>query len=161
MIGVQKKNPVIFPCDKPQWFASIRSFREQILELLKKGELDTTMGMQRLYNMCTWSWRLRLFLVQTVRGVYRCHFIWWRTNEPNYHTRNNRHVAKYIWGVRSNVCLNEQPLIWLPAGIYTSVLALIISTKENDIMDVCLISGSSRSSLKRKSYLSFPGKICI
>lgn len=134
------KKPTIFRAT-PQWFASIKDFREQILEEIKNVEWFPKWGETRLYNMVrdredwvisrqrTWGVPIPVFYGED--------------GTPIITEETINHVSELFRKYGSNVWFEREAKDLLPEGFASEHSPNGIFTKETDIMDVWFDSGST------------------
>ncbi|MCC5890096.1 MAG: isoleucine--tRNA ligase, partial [Alkalibacterium sp.] len=153
------KKPVIFRAT-PQWFASIHTFREDILKAIKEVDWLQPWGMQRIYNMVRdrgdWvisrqrAWGVPLPIFYAENG------------EPIVTPETTEHVAKLFSEHGSNVWFEKDANELLPEGFTHPASPNNQFTKETDIMDVWFDSGSSHHAvLRTRENLTFPADLYL
>lgn len=153
------KKPVIFRAT-PQWFASIKDFREDILQAVQEVDWLQPWGMQRLYNMVrdrgdwvisrqrAWGVPLPIFYAENGDAIITPETI--------------AHVSDLFAEHGSNVWFEREAKDLLPAGFESPSSPNGLFTKETDIMDVWFDSGSSHQAvLKTRDNLSFPADMYL
>jgi isoleucyl-tRNA synthetase len=155
------KKPVIFRATA-QWFASIKDFREEILQAIKETNWMPHWGETRLYNMIkdredwcisrqrTWGVPIPVFYAEN--------------NEAIISEETIEHVAKLFREHGSNIWFEWDAKELLPEGFTSEHSPNGTFTKETDIMDVWFDSGSShqavlleREELRRPADLYLEG----
>lgn len=153
------KKPVIFRAT-PQWFASIHTFREDILKAVKEVDWLQPWGMQRIYNMVRdrgdWvisrqrAWGVPLPIFYAENG------------DPILTPETTEHVAKLFSEYGSNVWFEKEAHELLPEGFTHPSSPNNQFTKETDIMDVWFDSGSSHHAvLRTRENLTFPADLYL
>lgn len=134
------KQPVIYRAT-PQWFASIKDFREEILEEIGNVEWLPKWGETRLYNMVRdrGDWVISR---QRVWGVPIPVF-YAEDQTPIITDETIAHVVKLFREHGSNIWFEWDTKDLLPEGFTSEHSPNGIFTKETDIMDVWFDSGSS------------------
>ncbi|HAM82172.1 isoleucine--tRNA ligase [Ornithinibacillus bavariensis] len=145
------KKPTIFRATA-QWFASIKDFRENILEEIKQVKWYPSWGETRLYNMVrdredwcisrqrAWGVPIPVFYGEDGTAII--------TDETI------EHVANLFAEFGSNVWFEREAKDLLPEGFTSEHSPNGIFTKETDIMDVWFDSGSSHAGvlLRREDH---------
>ncbi|HLQ95364.1 MAG TPA: isoleucine--tRNA ligase [Pseudogracilibacillus sp.] len=138
------KKPTIFRATS-QWFASIKAFREEILEEIKKVEWHPHWGETRLYNMVrdredwcisrqrTWGVPIPVFYGED--------------KEPIITDETVQHVSALFEKHGSNIWFDWEAKDLLPEGYTSEHSPNGTFTKETDIMDVWFDSGSSHEAV--------------
>lgn len=134
------KKPTIFRAT-PQWFASIKDFRREILDEVKEVNWYPNWGETRLYNMVrdredwvisrqrTWGVPIPVFYGED--------------GEPIITEETVNHVSDLFREHGSNVWFEREAIELLPEGFTSEQSPNGTFTKETDIMDVWFDSGSS------------------
>jgi len=143
------KKPTIFRATA-QWFASIKDFRNELMEAVKETKWVPAWGETRLYNMVRdrGDWCISR---QRAWGVPIPVF-YGENGEPIITDETINHVSDLFREYGSNVWFEREPKDLLPDGFTHDSSPNGIFTKENDIMDVWFDSGSSHQAvlLERK-----------
>lgn len=134
------KKPTIFRAT-PQWFASIKDFRREILDEIKEVNWYPNWGETRLYNMVrdredwvisrqrTWGVPIPVFYGED--------------GEPIITEETVNHVSDLFREHGSNIWFEREAKDLLPEGFTSEHSPNGTFTKETDIMDVWFDSGSS------------------
>src|SRR5690606_1220785 len=155
------KKPVIFRTTS-QWFASIKDFREDLLEAIKEVKWVPNWGETRLYNMVRdrGDWCISR---QRVWGVPIPVF-YAENGEAIISDETIHHVANLFREHGSNIWFEKEAEELLPEGFTHPGSPNGSFTKETDIMDVWFDSGSShqgvlveRDDLQRPADLYLEG----
>ncbi|RWR14061.1 isoleucine--tRNA ligase [Siminovitchia fortis] len=155
------KKPVIFRATS-QWFASIKDFREDILEAVKEVKWVPKWGETRLYNMVRdrGDWCISR---QRVWGVPIPVF-YAENGEAIITDETISRVSELFREHGSNIWFEKEASELLPEGFTHPGSPNGIFTKETDIMDVWFDSGSShqgvlveRDDLRRPADLYLEG----
>nr|WP_144920262.1 isoleucine--tRNA ligase [Paenibacillus bovis] len=155
------KKPVIFRATS-QWFASIKDFREDLLEAIKEVKWVPNWGETRLYNMVRdrGDWCISR---QRVWGVPIPVF-YAENGEAIISDETIHHVANLFREHGSNIWFEKEAEELLPEGFTHPGSPNGSFTKETDIMDVWFDSGSShqgvlveRDDLQRPADLYLEG----
>lgn len=155
------KKPVIYRATE-QWFASIKDFREEILQAVKEVDWHPDWGEIRMHNMVKdrEDWCISR---QRVWGVPIPVF-YGENNEPIITDETIRHVSELFREHGSNVWFEREANDLLPDGFKSEHSPNGIFRKEVDIMDVWFDSGSShqavltqREGLRRPADLYLEG----
>jgi isoleucyl-tRNA synthetase len=138
------KKPTIFRATS-QWFASIKDFRQNILDEIKKINWYPNWGETRLYNMVrdredwcisrqrTWGVPIPVFYGED--------------GTPIITDETIEHVSKLFAEYGSNVWFEREAEDLLPEGFTSEHSPNGKFTKETDIMDVWFDSGSSHEAV--------------
>lgn len=138
------KKPTIFRATS-QWFASIKDFRQDILDEIKKINWYPSWGETRLYNMVrdredwcisrqrTWGVPIPVFYGED--------------GTPIITDETINHVSKLFAEHGSNVWFEREAKDLLPEGFTSEHSPNGKFTKETDIMDVWFDSGSSHQAV--------------
>ncbi|MFD2044027.1 isoleucine--tRNA ligase [Ornithinibacillus salinisoli] len=136
------KKPTIFRATS-QWFASIKDFRQNILDEIKEVNWYPSWGETRLYNMVrdredwcisrqrTWGVPIPVFYGEDGTAII--------TDETI------EHVSKLFAKHGSNIWFENEAIELLPEGFTSEHSPNGKFTKETDIMDVWFDSGSSHA----------------
>lgn len=155
------KKPVIFRATS-QWFASIKDFREELLEAIKETKWIPAWGETRLYNMVRdrGDWCISR---QRAWGVPIPVF-YAENGEPIITDETIEHISNLFREHGSNIWFEREAKDLLPEGFTHPGSPNGIFTKETDIMDVWFDSGSShqavlveRNDLQRPADLYLEG----
>jgi isoleucyl-tRNA synthetase len=153
------KKPVIYRATT-QWFASVASFRDQILDQIEKVNFTPSWGKTRLYNMIRdrgdWvisrqrAWGVPLPIFYAEDGT------------PILEKETIDHVADLFGQYGSNVWFEREAKDLLPEGYTHPGSPNGEFTKETDIMDVWFDSGSSWAGcLKGRDDLAYPASLYL
>ncbi|MBR2756679.1 MAG: isoleucine--tRNA ligase [Exiguobacterium sp.] len=153
------KKPVIFRAT-PQWFASIKDFREDMLREIEEVNWVPEWGMTRLYNMVrdrgdwvisrqrAWGVPIPIFYAEDGTEII--------TNETIVH------IANLFREHGSNVWYEREAKDLLPAGFTHPNSPNGEFRKELDIMDVWFDSGSSHAGvLEERENLRRPADLYL
>ena len=153
------KQPVIFRA-VPQWFASIESFRQDILDALDDVEFQPEWGKKRLYNMIrdrgdwvisrqrVWGVPLPIFYAEDGTAILDQALI--------------EHVADIVLEKGSNAWFEMDAEDLLPEGYTNEHSPNGIFTKETDIMDVWFDSGTSHQGVMNfRENLEYPADLVL
>jgi isoleucyl-tRNA synthetase len=153
------KKPTIFRATS-QWFASIKDFRHDILDEIKRVNWYPAWGETRLYNMVrdredwcisrqrTWGVPIPVFYGED--------------NTPIITDETINHVSELFAEYGSNVWFEREAKDLLPEGFTSEHSPNGKFTKENDIMDVWFDSGSSHEAvLKGRDNLRRPADMYL
>ncbi|MCG7342799.1 isoleucine--tRNA ligase [Sporosarcina sp. ACRSL] len=153
------KKPVIFRATA-QWFASIESFRNELLEAIRNTKFTPTWGETRLYNMVRdrGDWCISRQRV-------------WGVPIPVFYAENGdailtdetiAHVASLFREHGSNVWFEWEAKDLLPKGFKHEGSPNGQFTKETDIMDVWFDSGSTHQGvLEERDDLVYPADLYL
>ncbi|WP_340082151.1 isoleucine--tRNA ligase [Terribacillus sp. FSL K6-0262] len=153
------KKPVIYRATA-QWFASIKAFRDQIIEQIKEVEWFPKWGETRLYNMFRdrEDWCISR---QRAWGVPIPVF-YGEDGEPIITEETIQHVSDLFLEHGSNVWFEREAKDLLPEGFTSEHSPNGIFTKETDIMDVWFDSGSSHQGvLENRPELQRPADLYL
>lgn len=153
------KKPVIFRAT-PQWFASIESFREELLEAIRQTTFTPSWGETRLYNMVRdrGDWCISR---QRVWGVPIPVF-YAEDGEPIITDETIDHISSLFHKYGSNIWFEWETNELLPAGFTHEGSPNGTFTKETDIMDVWFDSGSTHQGvLVERDDLSYPADLYL
>lgn len=153
------KKPVIYRATA-QWFASIATFREELLGAIKETTFTPAWGETRLYNMVRdrGDWCISR---QRVWGVPIPVF-YGEDGEPIITDETIAHVAKLFREHGSNVWFEREAIDLLPEGFTHEGSPNGQFTKETDIMDVWFDSGSSHQGvLDDREDLVYPADLYL
>lgn len=153
------KKPVIFRAT-PQWFASIKDFRQDILDAIEDVDWLQPWGMQRIYNMVRdrGDWVISR---QRAWGVPLPIF-YGENGEAIITPELTEHVAELFAEHGSNVWFEREAKDLLPEGFEHPSSPNGQFEKETDIMDVWFDSGSSHHAvLRQRDNLSFPADMYL
>ncbi len=136
------KKPIIYRATT-QWFASIDTVREQVLEEIAKVEWHPKWGQKRMHNMIAdrGDWCISR---QRVWGV-PIPIIYAEDETPIMDQRVFDHITQLVAEFGSNVWFERDVLDLLPQGYTHPASPNGIFKKETDIMDVWFDSGSSHT----------------
>lgn len=148
------KKPVIYRATT-QWFASVESFRQEILDAIDKVKFNPSWGKTRLYNMIRdrgdWvisrqrAWGVPLPIFYAEDGT------------PIIEKATIDHVADLFGEYGSIVWSQREAKDLLPEGYTNEHSPHGKFTKETDIMDVWFDSGSSWAGVaKARPELEYP-----
>ncbi|GGH74609.1 isoleucyl-tRNA synthetase [Pullulanibacillus pueri] len=155
------KKPIIFRATE-QWFASIKDFRDEILEAIKQVKWVPNWGEIRLHNMVRdrEDWCISR---QRVWGVPIPVF-YGEDGEPIITDETIAHVSELFREHGSNIWFEREAKDLLPEGFTSEHSPNGVFRKETDIMDVWFDSGSShqgvlelRENLQRPADLYLEG----
>lgn len=153
------KKPVIYRATA-QWFASIKDFREELLEAVKETKWVPTWGETRLFNMIRdrGDWCISR---QRVWGVPIPVF-YGENGEPIITDETINHVSNLFREHGSNIWFEREAKDLLPEGFTHESSPNGIFTKETDIMDVWFDSGSSHQAvLEEREDLQRPADLYL
>ncbi|WP_091528227.1 isoleucine--tRNA ligase [Alkalibacterium subtropicum] len=153
------KKPVIFRAT-PQWFASIKDFRQDILDAIQDVDWLQPWGMQRIYNMVRdrGDWVISR---QRAWGVPLPIF-YGENGEAIITPELTEHVAELFAEHGSNVWFEREAKDLLPEGFEHPSSPNGQFEKETDIMDVWFDSGSSHHAvLRQRENLEFPADMYL
>ncbi|MBO0994295.1 isoleucine--tRNA ligase [Bacillus sp. SD088] len=153
------KKPIIFRATS-QWFASIKDFKEELLEAVKNVQWVPKWGETRLFNMIRdrGDWCISR---QRVWGVPIPVF-YAEDGEPVMTDETIQHIAKLFREHGSNIWFEKEAKDLLPEGFTHPGSPNGQFTKETDIMDVWFDSGSSHQGvLEERSDLQRPADLYL
>ena len=153
------KKPVIYRATS-QWFASIESFRPELLEAINNTKFTPSWGETRLYNMVRdrGDWCISR---QRVWGVPIPVF-YAENGEPIITDETIANVAKIFREHGSNVWFERDAKDLLPEGFTHKDSPNGQFTKETDIMDVWFDSGSTHQGvLDEREDLVYPADLYL
>lgn len=138
------KKPTIFRATA-QWFASIKDFREDLLQAVKETKWVPAWGETRLFNMVRdrGDWCISR---QRAWGVPIPVF-YGENGEPIITDETIDHVSNLFREYGSNVWFEREAKDLLPEGFTHESSPNGVFTKETDIMDVWFDSGSSHQAV--------------
>ena len=138
------KKPIIFRATA-QWFASIKDFRDDLLEAVKETKWVPAWGETRLFNMVRdrGDWCISR---QRAWGVPIPVF-YGENGESIITDETIEHVSALFREYGSNVWFEREAKDLLPEGFTHQSSPNGIFTKETDIMDVWFDSGSSHQAV--------------
>lgn len=153
------KKPVIYRATA-QWFASIETFRDELLGAIKETNFTPSWGETRLYNMVRdrGDWCISR---QRVWGVPIP--VFYAENGDSIITEETiAHVSSLFREHGSNIWFEKEAKDLLPEGFTHAGSPNGIFTKETDIMDVWFDSGSSHQAvLEERSDLVYPADLYL
>lgn len=153
------KKPVIFRAT-PQWFASIESFRRELLEAIRNTKFTPSWGETRLYNMVRdrGDWVISR---QRVWGV-PIPIFYAENGEAIFTDETIEHVAKLFREHGSNIWFEREAKDLLPEGFEHEGSPNGKFSKETDIMDVWFDSGSTHQGvLVERDDLVYPADLYL
>ncbi|MBY7143707.1 isoleucine--tRNA ligase [Virgibacillus sp. NKC19-3] len=153
------KKPTIFRATS-QWFASIKDFRQDILDEISRVNWYPSWGETRLHNMVRdrEDWCISR---QRTWGVPMPVF-YGEDNKPIINDETIEHVANLFKAHGSNVWFEWEAKDLLPEGFTSEHSPNGIFTKETDIMDVWFDSGSSHEAvLEGRPYHRRPADVYL
>ncbi|AKG73714.1 isoleucine--tRNA ligase [Salinicoccus halodurans] len=153
----RSKTPVIFRAT-PQWFASIRNVRQDIIDALDDTKFQVEWNRKRMSNMIKnrGDWVISR---QRVWGV-PLPFFYAENGEEIVDTDVIEHVAGLFEEHGSNIWFEWDAKDLLPEGYSHEGSPNGVFTKETDIMDVWFDSGSThRGVLATRDYLTYPADL--
>jgi isoleucyl-tRNA synthetase len=153
------KKPIIFRATE-QWFASIKDFRDQILEAIQNVKWLPTWGEVRIHNMMRdrEDWCISR---QRVWGVPIPVF-YGEDGTPIITPETVVHISNLFRKQGSNVWFEREAKDLLPEGFTSEHSPNGVFRKETDIMDVWFDSGSSHQAvLEQREDLVRPADIYL
>ncbi len=153
------KKPVIYRATA-QWFASIESFRSELLEAINQTKFTPSWGETRLYNMVRdrGDWCISR---QRVWGVPIPVF-YAENGEPIITDETISTISETFRQHGSNVWFEREAKDLLPEGFTHEGSPNGIFTKETDIMDVWFDSGSTHQGvLVERDDLVYPADLYL
>ena len=153
------KKPVIFRATA-QWFASIKDFRNELLEAVKETKWVPAWGETRLYNMVRdrGDWCISR---QRAWGVPIPVF-YGENGEAIINDETITHISQLFRKHGSNIWFERDAQDLLPEGFTHSSSPNGQFTKETDIMDVWFDSGSSHQAvLEERDDLQRPADLYL
>ncbi|WP_078554808.1 isoleucine--tRNA ligase [Bacillus alkalicellulosilyticus] len=153
------KKPVIFRATA-QWFASIKDFREELLQAIKEVNWIPTWGETRLFNMVRdrGDWCISR---QRAWGV-PIPIFYGENNEPIVSDETIDHVSNLFRQHGSNIWFEWDTKDLLPEGFTSEHSPNGTFTREMDIMDVWFDSGSSHQAvLEERDDLQRPADLYL
>lgn len=153
------KKPVIFRAT-PQWFASIKDFREDLLKEIEEVEWLPKWGETRLYNMVRdrGDWCISR---QRAWGV-PIPIFYGEDGEPIINDETITHVSELFREHGSNIWFEWETVDLLPDKFESKHSPNGTFTKEMDIMDVWFDSGSSHQAvLEERDDLVRPADVYL
>jgi len=153
----RSKTPVIFRAT-PQWFASIKNVRQDIIDALDDTKFQVEWNRRRMSNMIKnrGDWVISR---QRVWGV-PLPFFYAENGEEIVDTDVIEHVANLFEEHGSNIWFEWDAKALLPEGFTHQGSPNGEFTKETDIMDVWFDSGSThRGVLATRDYLTYPADL--
>lgn len=153
----RSKTPVIFRAT-PQWFASVKNVREEVLEQLRETKFQIEWNRERMMNMIKnrGDWVISR---QRVWGV-PLPFFYAEDDTPIIDVDVIEHVAQLIETHGTDVWFEREAKDLLPEGFSHVGSPNGTFRKEMDIMDVWFDSGSThRGVLETRDYLSYPSDL--
>ncbi|GEK32637.1 isoleucine--tRNA ligase [Kurthia sibirica] len=153
------KKPVIYRAT-PQWFASIESFRDELLQAIRNTKFTPVWGETRLFNMIrdrgdwcisrqrTWGVPIPVFYAENGESIITPETI--------------SHVQDLFRDNGSNIWFQKTAKELLPEGFTHAGSPNGEFTKENDIMDVWFDSGSTHQGvLAERPELQYPADLYL
>ena len=153
------KKPVIFRATA-QWFASIETFRDELLTAIKETKFTPSWGETRLYNMVRdrGDWCISR---QRVWGVPIPVF-YAENGDPIITEETIARVSELFREHGSNIWFEWDTKELLPEGFVHEGSPNGVFTKETDIMDVWFDSGSSHQGvLEERDNLAYPADLYL
>lgn len=153
------KKPVIYRATA-QWFASIETFRDELLGAIKETNFTPSWGETRLYNMVRdrGDWCISR---QRVWGVPIP--VFYAENGDSIITEETiAHISSLFRKHGSNIWFEKEAKELLPEGFTHEGSPNGTFTKETDIMDVWFDSGSSHQAvLAERNDLVYPADLYL
>lgn len=151
------KKPIIFRATD-QWFASIESIRQDLLDAIDNTDWVIPWGRVRLYNMIEGrgDWCISR---QRVWGV-PIPIFYTENKQPILEAELMNHIAELFREHGSNIWFERDAKDLLPEGYTHPDSPNGVFTKETDIMDVWFDSGTSYNVIERAG-LSYPADIYL
>ncbi len=152
------KKPIIFRAT-PQWFASIKKFKEDILKAIEGVEWVPAWGETRIANMIkdrddwcisrqrVWGVPIPVFYAEDGSAILDKDVI--------------NHVANLVEKEGTNIWFSKAAKDLLPEGFTHPGSPNGIFTKETDIMDVWFDSGTSHQASLKKTYGVYPADVYL
>ena len=152
------KKPIIFRAT-PQWFASIKNFKEDILKAIESVEWVPAWGETRIANMIkdrddwcisrqrVWGVPIPVFYAEDETAILDKDII--------------NHVADIVEKEGTNAWFNKDAKDLLPEGYTHPGSPNGKFTKETDIMDVWFDSGSSHQASLKATYGVYPADVYL
>src|SRR5690606_18242911 len=153
------KKPTIFRATA-QWFASIKDFRNELLDAIKETKWVPAWGETRLFNMVRdrGDWCISR---QRAWGVPIPVF-YAENGEPIITDETITHISDLFRKHGSNIWFEKEAKELLPEGFTHPGSPNGQFTKETDIMDVWFDSGSSHHGvLRTREELAFPADLYL
>ena len=153
------KKPVIYRATS-QWFASIQSFRDELLDAIRNTKFTPSWGETRLFNMVRdrGDWCISR---QRVWGVPIPVF-YAENGEPIITDETISHVSALFREHGSNIWFEREAKDLLPEGFTHPDSPNGIFTTETDIMDVWFDSGSTHQGvLDERDDLVYPADLYL
>ena len=153
------KKPTIFRATA-QWFASIKDFRQDLLDAIEETKWVPAWGETRLYNMVRdrGDWCISR---QRAWGVPIPVF-YAENGEPIITDETIEHISNLFREHGSNIWFEREAKDLLPEGFTHEGSPNGIFTKETDIMDVWFDSGSSHQAvLEEREELQRPADLYL
>lgn len=152
------KKPVFFRAT-PQWFASLKAVKEQLLSEIANVNWINQWGEVRLRNMIAdrQDWCISR---QRVWGV-PIPIIYTENDEPIFDEAVIEHIASLFEEHGSNIWFEREAIDLLPAGYQNPASPNGVFYKETDIMDVWFDSGVSHSAVGKNRLGSYPADLFL
>jgi len=154
------KHPVIFRATE-QWFASIGSFREELLREIEKVKWIPSWGKERMHNMIAerGDWCISR---QRTWGVPIPVFYCRSCGEAIITSETIGHVQKLFREHGSDIWFAKEVMDLIPEGFECPACGHSEFDKETDIMDVWFDSGSSHLGvLLQREELKWPADLYL